>query len=162
MHRSRTDSKNRLNVNFPCCWYLVYSRVLSMVHSAASWVYRALEFIRAYACVKTPLDVTVGTSFIHVSRMYLTGGPNPGAPTFSTLKWESCLHMVQALARGGQHETNFTVHNRIHTSWLAKPTLFGQTQSGNEATIHQPKLCFGSGPCSSKLNHDSHHFVMLL
>ena len=30
-------------VNFPCCWYVVYSRVLSMVHSTAIWVYRALE-----------------------------------------------------------------------------------------------------------------------
>ena len=34
-----------------------------MVHSAAIWVYRALELIRAHACVKTPLDVAVGTNF---------------------------------------------------------------------------------------------------
>ena len=26
-----------------------------MVHSAAIWVYRALELSRAYACVKTPV-----------------------------------------------------------------------------------------------------------
>ena len=38
-------------VNFPCCWYI--------------WVYRALELIRAYACMKTPLDVAGGTNFIH-------------------------------------------------------------------------------------------------
>ena len=37
-----------------------------MVHSAAIWVYRALELIRAYACVKTPLDVVVGTNFTPV------------------------------------------------------------------------------------------------
>ena len=40
-----------------------------MVHSAAVWVYRALEFIRAYACVKTPLDVAVGTNFTRVNTL---------------------------------------------------------------------------------------------
>ena len=35
-----------------------------MAHSAAIWVCRALELSRAYACVKTPLNVAVGTNFI--------------------------------------------------------------------------------------------------
>ena len=51
-----------------------------MVHSAAIWVYRALELTRAYACVKTLLDVVVGTSFTLVAeqvRVRPTASINP-------------------------------------------------------------------------------------
>ena len=77
--RGHLDQQKHI-VNFPCCWYLVYSRVLSMVHSAAIWVYRALELTRAYACVKMPLDVAVGTNFILVAeqvRVRPTASSNP-------------------------------------------------------------------------------------
>ena len=55
-------------VNFPCLTDVVYSRVLSMVHSAAIWVHRALELTALTHAQKSISDGEIGCTFTLVAE----------------------------------------------------------------------------------------------
>ena len=68
-----------------------------MVHSAAIWVYRALELTRAYACVKTPLDVAVGAKFRLVAEQVRVNPPIQDS--FAHVRAENLQASVLEIAR---------------------------------------------------------------